>query len=174
MELRMKRIFKFFCVIICTIAALFSISCVDGLAPIKLVDAKRCVDCELKMWTGYNPAATYSITPTGFDYEELDKRGYRMRIKVSYDVYYKKDYNVPYDIGYAGSPKYEVTLLTASGLGTGEQNLTTTTDSKSRSHSFAIQINDIKNTTLTLTFSTDNIQNIVYVKNIKIDYVCIK
>ena len=47
----------------------------------------------------------YDITPTGFDYDKLEKSGYRIKIKVTYDVYYKKDYDVPFDVGYASLPK---------------------------------------------------------------------
>lgn len=141
---------------------------------LKLNDTQRCESCSLKMWEGNTPAATYSITPEGFDYDSLDSQGYHMRITVSYTVYYKKDYNVPFDIGYAGAPKYELTILTSDGMGNGLQNQTTTTGEKSKSFSVTIKINDLRDTKLTLTFSTDNVQNIIYFKNIQVSYLCTK
>lgn len=95
-----------------------------------------------------------------------------MKITASYDVYYKKDWDLGF--GYAGSPKYEVSVVNPDGMGKIDDNMPTETTSQTRTFSFSSKIVDLKNTRLVLTFSTDNIQNIIYFKNIKVDYQCYK
>ena len=123
---------------------------------LKLTDQAKCRDCSIKMDTKLDFSATYSITPTGFDFEKLNQKGYSMRITVTYSVRYVKDYNVLWDIGYAGSPKYEVFLMNQNGLGKMEEDLSTTTSSKTRKITLTRSIADLMNDRLTLTFSTNN------------------
>ena len=176
----MKRFVKIFICFILIVCGILS-GCVNEnsnlsqiLSPIKLTDERRLEDASIKMAIGENMLATYSITPVGFDYEELNKRGYAMNITVSYQVKYVKTYKIPFDIGYAGPPKYEFTVLGTNLMGTMEANLTTTTSLTQRSHSFAAHIVDLQGETLTLTFSTDNVQNTIYFKNIVVSYQCVK
>ena len=117
-------------------------------------------------------SASYYITPEGFEWDKLEEKGYKMKITVTYDVYYKKDWDLGF--GYAGSPKYEVSVVNSDGMGKIDDNMPTETTSQTRTLSFSSKIVDLKNTRLVLTFSTDNIQNIIYFKNIKIDYQCYK
>lgn len=126
----------------------------------------------IKMWSGSNPSTTFNITPTGFDFEELEKKGYYVRINLSYDVYYNKDYTFP--IGYAGSPKYEVTLLNEKLVGFQEKDLTTTTSTKTKTFTWTQVPEFFNDESFTLTFSTDNIQNTIYFKNITVTYECVK
>ena len=95
-----------------------------------------------------------------------------MKITVSYDVYYKKDWDLGF--GYAGSPKYEVSVVNSDGMGKIDDNMPTETASQTRTLSFSSKIVDLKDTRLVLTFSTDNIQNVIYFKNIEVDYLCYK
>ena len=117
-------------------------------------------------------SASYYITPNGFDMDELEKKGYNMRITVTYDVYYKKDWSV--GLGYLGSPKYEISLVNSDGMGKIDKDMSTSTSSQTRTFSVSASIADLKNTRLVLTFSTDNIQNIIYFRNITVDYQCFK
>lgn len=126
----------------------------------------------IKMWSGSNPSATFDITPNSFDFDEIEERGYYIKVTVTYDVYYKKDYTLPF--GYAGSPKYEVTLLDESLVGFQEKDLTTSTSTKTKTHSWVQTPGYFENEDFTLTFSTDNIQNTIYFKNITIKYECVK
>ena len=104
--------------------------------------------------------------------EELEKKGYYVRINLSYDVYYNKDYTFP--IGYAGSPKYEVTLLNEKLVGFQEKDLTTTTSTKTKTFTWTQVPEFFNDESFTLTFSTDNIQNTIYFKNITVTYECVK
>ena len=137
-----------------------------------LSDTIRCQSSCIKLATNHSPAVSYSITPNGFDMETLQKKGYYMNINVSYSVYYRKDWSL--GIGYFGSPKYEISILNSNMQGNAASNLTTSTKPKNRSFSFRASIADLRNTTLTLTFSTDNIQNIMYFSNIVVQYDCFK
>ena len=156
---------------------LFSISSCSGTNPLDLVtlkleDTQRCKDCSIKFSTSTDMSASYYITPEGFEWDKLEEKGYKMKITVTYDVYYKKDWDL--GLGYAGSPKYEVSVVNSDGMGKIDDNMSTQTTSQTRTLSFSSKIVDLKNTRLVLTFSTDNIQNIIYFKNIKIDYHCYK
>lgn len=171
----MKKVFSFFLLI----AVVFSfVSCsaagIDPLSEItlKLKDTQKLQGCSIKFSTSTDMSASYYITPSGFDMDELDKKGYNMRITVTYDVYYKKDWNL--GLGYLGSPKYEISVVNSDGMGKINENLTTSTSSMTRTFSVSASIADLKNTRLILTFSTDNIQNIIYFKNITVDYQCFK
>ena len=64
--------------------------------------------------------------------------------------------------------------VNSDGMGKIDDNMPTETTSQTRTLSFSSKIVDLKNTRLVLTFSTDNIQNIIYFKNIKVDYQCYK
>lgn len=141
---------------------------------LKIKDYGRFTDCSIKWGSGHSSALYYSITPNGFDLEELAKQGYYMKISVSYSVYYRKDYDVLWDIGYAGSPKYEVYLSNARGYGVSRENMSTTTSSVNRSIEMTVKVADMVNEKYKLTFSTDNIQNIIYFKNISVTYTAYK
>ena len=143
----------------------------DGVT-LKLEDSQRCTDCSIKFSASTDMSASYYITPQGFEWDKLEEKGYKMKITVTYDVYYKKDWSL--GLGYAGSPKYEVSVVNSDGMGKIDNNMTTSTSTQTRTISFTSQIVDLKNTRLVLTFSTDNIQNIIYFKNIKVDYQCYK
>ena len=144
---------------------------VDSIT-LKLSDTRRCANCSIKLASGYSPSATYSITPNGFDMEELQKKGYYMKITVSYKVRYQKDWGL--GIGYFGAPKYEISIFRDDLRGWMDSDLTTTTEQVSRTFSKTTTIADLRNTTLSLTFSTDNIQNIIYFSDIVVQYQCLK
>ena len=118
-------------------------------------------------------SVTYLITPSGFDLDELNIQGYKMRISIIYDVNYKKDTLLP-DFLYAGSPKYELTILTKDLIGYYEKDLTTTSKAKNKYFIYDFEIVNIKNSKITLTFSTNNVQNVIYFKNIQVKYYCYK
>ena len=185
----MKNIFKRVMAIIITLCIFFTFTGCNEMAnivnagrqeiadvvnPIKLDGTLQCKNCSIKFLDDISPAVIYTITPAGFDMDELNVRGYVMNITVSYEVYYRKDYDVLWDIGYAGSPKYEVFLLTDELMGTAKENLSTSTSATKRTIGGNFRIIDLQNTRLTLTFSTDNIQNIIYFKNIIVEYHCFK
>lgn len=139
---------------------------------LKLYDQARCNDCKIKMWSGESPSASYYITPQGFELEKLAKKNYYMEIKVSYNVHYTKDYSALWDIGYAGSPKYEASIKNSDDLGVFENNMPTTLEKKSHSFSYKSTCTDLINNRIILTFSTDNIQNTIYFDNILVTYTC--
>ncbi|MBR2024488.1 MAG: InlB B-repeat-containing protein, partial [Clostridia bacterium] len=141
---------------------------------LRVEETGRCADASIKFWANNNYSANYSLTPTGFDYDKLNKAGYSMKIKVTYDVYYEKDYDVWQDIGYAGAPKYEAYILNSKSNGYGNSNMTTTTEKQTKTFECTLKMGDIQNETWSLKFSTDNIQNIVHFENIQIEYKCVK
>ena len=185
----MSKIFRRIAVLMITLCTFFTFTGCSNLAnilnagkqgiadivnPIKLDAAGYCENCSIKFLDDRSSAVVYTITPGGFDMQELNLRGYQMNVTVTYEVYYRKDYDVLWDIGYAGSPRYEIYLVNDAGLGAKKENLSTTTSATKRSISENFRIVDLQNTRLTLTFSTDNIQNIIYFKNIIVEYHCFK
>lgn len=141
---------------------------------LKTYDTTYLADSSIKaMSQSKSSHASYLITPTGFDFDELNIKGYYMNITVSYSVNYKKDTLLP-DFMYAGAPKYELTILTSDLVGLQKRDLPTSKTSKYKSYSFNVAIVNIMNSKMTLTFSTDNVQNVIYFKDIKVTYNCYK
>ncbi len=141
---------------------------------LKISDYSLYEESHIKDWSGFSPSAKYYITPDGFDLDRLSELNYRMNITVNYEVYYRKDYDALFDIGYAGAPKYEVYVYNSQNLGVAKENLSTTTSTSKRSITYTANMADLKNEHITLKFSTDNIQNIIYFKNISVSYSCVK
>ncbi|MBQ7761297.1 MAG: InlB B-repeat-containing protein [Clostridia bacterium] len=141
---------------------------------LRIKETTKCKDSSIKCWDGYSSYAGYGVTPSDFDFERLAKEGYNFHVKISYDVYYVKDYDVPLDIGYAGAPKYEAYLTSTNGKSYGKKDLTTTTSSRTVTMEYNIKLSEIINEKWTLEFSTDNIQNIIRFKNIVIEFSCVK
>lgn len=137
---------------------------------IKLQDSVHCRDASIKCSLTDDMSASYYITPQGFDWDKLEEMDYIMKITITYNVYYKKDWSI--GLGYKGSPKYEVSVVNSDGMGKMYNNLTTTTTVQTKTISLVLNIVDIKDNRLILTFSTDNIQNRIYFKNIRVDYRC--
>ena len=135
----------------------------------------NCTGCKIKWDSDYSEAKYYDVTPSGFDTERLQQLGYRkIIVTVYYNVKYEKDYNILWDIGYAGSPKYEISLTNSDDIGQFEEDLSTSTSYRTRTISQQIMISNIGNDKLTLKVSTNNIQNIIYFDNIIVTYQCSK
>ncbi len=117
---------------------------------------------------------SYNLEPTGLDLDRLNKLGYRIEINVVYDVKYVKDYDVLFDIGYMGSPKYEVSISTPDGYGPEERDCPTSKKYQTKVISYNVTPNYLQKESLKLKFSTDNIQNKIYFDNISAVFICTK
>ena len=113
----MKKCLKLLLIVLIVLSA-SGCSVIDDLKPIKLQDTITCENTTIK-----TSLASCIITPPGFDLEELNKRDYKMSITVTYDVYYTKDWDVLFDIGYLGAPKYEVAIFDDDLIGEMDQNV---------------------------------------------------
>ncbi len=142
---------------------------------IKLEDYKTCSNSSIKFLDSTkNSSVVYQITPTGFDFSTLAEKGYKLKIEVEYDVYYKKDYDMIWDIGYLGSPLYEVSIYNSDKVGQFKENLPTQKNAQTRTITYTTDAENYQDTIIYLEFSTDNIQNIIYFKNIKVNYIAYK
>ena len=79
-----------------------------------------------------------------------------------------------WDIGYAGSPRYEISISNEDGLGKMDEDLPTTTKKVKKTFSIKDYVADLKDMRLMLMFSTDNVQNIIYFTDIVVTYKCYK
>ncbi len=140
---------------------------------LNLTETKNVGSYSIKNWTDYDSSVSWFISPSKLDLEALKQKGYRyLSITVYYDVCYEKDYEKPLDIGYMGSPKYKVALEISDGYAKNLENLETTTQWTDRSFSFTHTIEYFLGQRLHLYFSTANIQNIVHLRNIRVQYTC--
>ena len=138
---------------------------------LKIYDYKYCNNTHIKNSNGFSSEYKYSIEPKDFNIDELREEGYKnIIINIRYDVYYKKDYNVPLDIGYLGAPKYEVDLFDASYNGASNEDQKATQSSQTKTISCKFPLNSINK--IYFIMSTKNIQNIVYFENISVTYTC--
>lgn len=134
----------------------------------------NCENAKIKDWGDRAEKAMYNVTPKDFDFDRLKKEEYSIKVTITYDVYYKKDYDVPFDIGYMGAPQYEMYFRSSNDKVYGEEDLSTSTSTKTRTFEVTLSVEQIKNRTWYLEFSTDNIQNLIYFKNVTLEYKCVK
>ena len=122
----------------------------------------------------YSYSAMRNIFPSGFDIRALAANGHSIQIDVTYEVYYAKDYDVAFDLGYMGAPDHEVGILDDHDEGSVWENLPTTTEPQTKSVSTVIKAADLLDTSITLKLFTYNLQNIVYFQNIVVNYKCVE
>lgn len=135
----------------------------------------RCKDIKIKALSStYDNIKSFGLSLVGFDYDYLEKNGMGIQFKITYNVKYTKDYDVLFDIGYAGSPKYEISLINDSLQGYFENNLPTTKSEIGKCYTYNTLLNYSKGRSIELVFSTDNIQNIISFSNIVVTMEAIK
>ena len=135
----------------------------------------NCKDIKIKALSStYDNDKSFGVSLVGFDYDYLEKNGMGLQFKIMYNVKYKKDYDVPFDIGYAGSPKYEISLMNNSLQGYCEENLPTTKSEVEKCYTYNTALNFSKDEEISLIFSTDNVQNIILFSDIVIVIEAIK
>ena len=139
---------------------------------IKLTEKFYCKDFNIKMWFDGDPGVSFNIDLSDIELSKLSQKGYKISFNISYNVYYKKDYTLP--IGYKGSPRYEVSILKGDLTAMIDENLPTTTTATYKKNTFNTNIGNIIGEKLYLCFSTNNIQNIIYFKNILVEIKCYK
>ena len=132
---------------------------------LKLKDQSKCKNTCIKF-----DRNIYYITPNGFDIDRLAELGYMCTITVTYEVYYKKDYDVLWDIGYLGSPKYEISITNSEDIGQFKNNVSTSKSVKEKTITYTCSAAQLKNDKIKLQISTDNIQNKIYFENITVTY----
>lgn len=142
---------------------------------LKISSTTNCTSCRIKWDSDIGESKIYKLTPSGFNLTRLQEKEYRsIEIQVEYNVYYEKDYNVIGNIGYMGAPKFEVYLLNSNKVGQFQEDIKAQTSPVHRSITYNILISDIPSDSITLEFSTNNIQNIIYFENIVVTYTCKK
>ena len=161
-------------VFILIISLIFSLSSCFGASPfdalfLTMENSLRFENSHIKYSTDTPHSATCAITPQGFKMDLLEEKDYKMKITVTYDVYYEKDWDI--GLGYLGAPKYEISIYNSDRNFITEEQIATKT-AKSQTASFIARIVDINNTHIYFKVSTYDIQNIIYFENIKVDYKC--
>lgn len=142
---------------------------------LKTESVQRYTDSSIKFLDdSMRESVYYTVTPNGFDLNTLAQKGYKMIITATYDVRYVKDYDVLLDIGYVGSPKYEVSLMDSDGLGKHQVDLGTSKNADTRTIQIQRNVIDLLNDKIILKFSTDNVQNIIHLENITVTYKCVR
>ena len=144
---------------------------------LRVYDKSNCVDVELDAFDkDLDGSVLFDITPSRLrlDLQELSKEGYSIQIKITYDVRYKKTYDVPFDIGYAGAPKYQVELIQNQRYIMKEQSGTAPSSFQTKTITYSAYASEYIGENYYLVFSTKNVQNSVWFSNITIEYVCQK
>lgn len=141
---------------------------------LKLKAEADCTSTTVKLGAKSGNTSSYSITPNGFDMDRLEKLGFSMRVTVSYDVSYSKDYDGFWDIGLFGAPRYEVSILNSDLDGECQQDVKAPQLPVTREISYTASIADIRRDTLKLTFSTNNMLNTIHFYNVHVTYECIR
>lgn len=142
---------------------------------LKIKNQSKCKNATIKnLDNNLNSTAIYMISPNSFDMEELAKQGYNMTITITYSVYYKKDYDAPFDIGYFGGPKYDVYIYNSQKQGVSDEDIKPSTTPRERTIEITSTISDFKNNSWTLEFTTENLQNKIYFEDITVTYECNK
>lgn len=141
---------------------------------LKTKETINCVGCTIDSDIIHTQRYSYDLTPTGMDLDRLSILGYRITVNIDYKVYYTKDYNVAFDIGYMGSPKYEISIADRNDIGIHNNNQSTSTSQTTRNISKTYTPLELKNNGIKLSVSSDNIQNKIHFTEFVITYTCIK
>lgn len=127
----------------------------------------NCHDIKIKSLSStYDSYENMGLSLVGFDYDYLEKNNMGLQFRITYNVKYQKDYNMLFDIGYAGAPEYDLSLINSSYNGYSKDDLTTTATAVKKSYSFNTPTYFSKDKSVRLKFSTDNVQNIVIISDI--------
>ena len=142
---------------------------------VKISDKLYFENCEFKyLDCDYSSKALYDITPRSFNYSRLEELGYTsMNICVEYSVSYEKQYKFLWDIGYFGSPRYEVSISNDDCWGEFQEDIKTTDEYVYKTIEINAGFDYYTHTPIVLMFSTNNIQNVVKVKDISVSYICL-
>ena len=141
---------------------------------LKTEKIERISNGSIKNWADCSPMIGVDLTGDGFDITTLSELGYKIKINVKFESYYTKDYNTLWDIGYAGAPIYRYSLQKKDGAGIHETDNYCSIYAQERTITQTVDASFFKNEYLQLVFSTENMQNTVYIQNIEITYKCIK
>lgn len=134
-----------------------------------------CQDVKIKaLSSDYDNNESLYLSLVGFDFDYLEANGMGLQYTINYDVKYKKDYDVLFDIGYAGSPKYELSLINGDLKGYFERDLPTTKSARETVYTYNSPLIFSKDQRIELVFSTDNIQNIITFSDISVTIQAIR
>lgn len=135
---------------------------------VKVSDKHKLVDATVTGGDYYS----YSITPTGFDYDELNRRNFRyMMITVRYYVSYKRTFT-GWDIFYKGAPKYDISIKNDDEIG----NIMTGLEIKNNNEktiSYQGNLSEIRTEKIKFTIGSINIQNEIYFTNMTVEYLVV-
>ena len=135
----------------------------------------KCPNVTLKALSKlYDNDQSFLISLVDFDYDYLEKNGMGLQFNIIYDVKYIKDYDVLWDIGYAGAPKYEISLINDYLEGYFEVNIPTKKNEERKVYTYNTALNFSRNKQVSLFFSTDNVQNIIKLSDIVVIVDAIK
>lgn len=142
---------------------------------LKIEGEQQYKDIAIKMSLNQSGAKESYINLSELDLERLHELGYKIKINISYEVKYIKEYDVAFDIGYMGAPLYEVSIYRKDKVGDYFKDIKTTKTQTQETLTSTWEPRMLINQTpLTIGFSTDNIQNRILIRNIVISYECIK
>ena len=122
----------------------------------------------------YTEGIKGNILPKGFDFKRLSELDYNVKIVITYEVYYTKDYDVLWDIGYLGAPKFETYIIHSGTKVFKKENQTAQKAITTYSITYKTSAYDLYNENLEIQISTNNIQNKIHIQNLKIDIECYK
>lgn len=117
------------------------------------------------------------ISPDQFKYDDLKKKGYdTVVIEVTYTVYYEKDHNGFFE--YAGPPPYTAVILESDFDIDLDRDLELDAELRviapeeptTETMEYEISFDDLEDKKVVLVFNTINVQNIVYIEDIEIEY----
>lgn len=136
----------------------------------------ECADASVQFSydNSYSYKAEYALLPSKLDLSAIAAQNYDIKIDVTYEVYYVKDFDVPFDIGYLGAPDHDALIVNAYDEGTSNKDLPTSTTATAESISLVTSAKNLLNNPYYLRLITYNLQNIVHFKNIKITFTCIE
>ena len=121
---------------------------------------------------GYSSLRSLDVSPMGFDLNALAEKNYLLKITVTYDISYSKKYDVLFDVGYAGAPHYEVYLMGEDLKGNFYEDVTAPKSERTETIVLCTAADYYNNNIISLSFHSNNVQNVIYVENITVTYSC--
>ena len=138
----------------------------------KDTESSSCADAavQFSLDDEYSYKAEYILTPQELDLSALAALGYYVKIDVTYEVYYVKDFDFP--LGYMGAPDHSVAILDLYDEGEIREDIPTEKQPEDGSISKVVRASDLLNGVWRLKLSTLNLQNTVHFQDIQVKYSC--
>ncbi len=137
---------------------------------LKVGETERLDNFSLKLDSEFKNIKRFELSVSDYELDRLEGLDLSLLVTVEYDVRYVKEYNVFWDIGYLGAPKYRVSFINSDFDVVVNTDTASNTELEHRRYTVTLTPEQIRQNDFYLIFITDTVQNTIYYENIVLSY----